>query len=99
MTLAQGTFAPGQRVKICDADWRIRRVDYNAEGVYLLNYGGLFGLVQGNGGLFLTQLDEVDFYTPQHTELVDDSNTNSGVTVPYLDSMLRKMASSGVHIA
>ena len=35
MTLAPEAFANSQRVEICGADWRIRRVNYNADSCYV----------------------------------------------------------------
>ena len=98
MTIAQKSFAPGQRVEIRDAEWRIRRVDYSTDGGYVLTCDGLSELVQGREGLFLTKLDEVRILAPEDTELVDDPSANFGASLLYLDSMLRKTAPSDERI-
>lgn len=98
MTIAQKSFAPGQRVEIRDAEWRIRRVDYSTDGGYVLTCDGLSELVQGREGLFLTKLDEVRILAPEETELVDDPSANFGASLLYLDSMLRKTAPSDERI-
>ena len=52
-------FAPGMRVEIRDAEWRIKRVDYSSDGGCVLSCEGLSELVQGREGLFLNKLDHV----------------------------------------
>jgi superfamily II DNA or RNA helicase len=98
MTIAQKSFAPGQRVEIRDAEWRVRRVDYSTDGGYVLTCDGLSELIQGREGLFLTKLDEVRILAPEETELVDDPSANFGASLLYLDSMLRKTAPSDERI-
>jgi superfamily II DNA or RNA helicase len=85
-------FAPGARVEIRDAEWRIRRVDYSSDGGYMLSCEGLSELVQGREALFLSKLESVRVLDPNDTELVDDTSSNFGATLLYVDSLLRKSA-------
>lgn len=90
----QQRFAPGMRVEIRDAEWRIMRVDYSSDGGYVLTCEGLSELVQGREGLFLTGIDKVRILDPRETALVDDTSSNFGASLLYIDSLLRKTAPS-----
>jgi len=92
--VANVQYAPGMRVEIRDAEWRIKRVDYASDGGYVLTCDGLSELVAGREGLFLSQLEQVRVLDPKATELVDDTSSNFGASLLYIDSMLRKSAPS-----
>ncbi|MGO2133533.1 MAG: DEAD/DEAH box helicase [Halomonas sp.] len=94
----QQRFAPGMRVEIRDAEWRIMRVDYSSDGGYVLTCEGLSELVQGREALFLTGIDKVRILDPRETELVDDVSSNFGASLLYIDSLLRKTAPSDGNI-
>ncbi len=51
-------YAPGMRVVIRDAEWRIRRADDSGDGGHLLTCDGISELVRGKEGLFLTKLEQ-----------------------------------------
>ena len=87
-------FAPGMRVEIRDAEWRVKRVDHSSDGGDVLSCEGLSELVQGREALFLTKLESVRVLDPAETELVDDTTSNFGASLLYIDSMLRKTAPS-----
>lgn len=92
---AQNTrFAPGIRVEIRDAEWRVKAVDYASDGGYLLSCEGLSPLVQGRDAQFLTKLDKITILAPEATNLVDDTTSNFKASLLYIDSMLRKTAPS-----
>lgn len=91
-------YAPGMRVEIRDAEWRIKRFDYSSDGGYLLGCEGLSELVQGREALFLSKLDEPRILDPKDTQLVDDVSSNFGASLLYIDSMLRKTAPSDERI-
>jgi len=86
--------APGIRVEIRDAEWRIKRIDYSSDGGYVLSCEGLSELVQGREAMFLTKLESVRVLDPRNTQLVDDETSNFGASLLYIDSMLRKTAPS-----
>lgn len=86
--------APGIRVEIRDAEWRIKRIDHSSDGGYVLACEGLSELVQGREALFLTKLEAVRVLDPRSTHLVDDVTSNFGASLLYIDSMLRKTAPS-----
>lgn len=90
--------APGTRVEIRDAEWRIRRVDYSADGGYVLACEGLSQLVQGREALFLSKLETIRVLDPNDTELVDDTSSNFAAGLLYIDSLLRKTAPSDERI-
>ena len=89
-----GQYAPGMRVEIRDAEWRIKRVDHASDGGYVLTCEGLSELVRGREGLFLSRLETVRVLDPADTGLVDDITSNFGASLLYIDSMLRKTAPS-----
>lgn len=86
------------RVEIRDAEWRIKRVDHSSDGGYVLTCEGLSELVRGRDGLFLTMLDTPRVLDPRDTELVDDTSSNFGAGLLYIDSLLRKTAPSDARI-
>ncbi|WP_308368042.1 MULTISPECIES: DEAD/DEAH box helicase [unclassified Microbulbifer] len=87
-------YAPGMRVEVRDAEWRIKRVDHSSDGGYILTCEGLSELVQGREALFLSELDKPRILDPRETLLVDDTSGNFGGSLLYLDSLLRKTAPS-----
>ncbi len=85
------TFAPGQRVEIRDAEWRIRRVDLTSDGGQSLVCEGLSELVRGREAAFLTRLESnIRLLTPESTELVHDDSPGYGLSLLYLDTLLRQ---------
>ncbi|MYL28159.1 MULTISPECIES: SNF2-related protein [Halomonadaceae] len=86
--------APGMRVEIRDAEWRIKRVDYSSDGGYVLSCEGQSELVRGREIPFLTKLESVRVLDPRETELVDDTSGNFSASLLYIDSQLRKTAPS-----
>lgn len=86
--------APGMRVEIRDAEWRIKRVDYSSDGGYVLSCEGQSELVRGREMPFLTKLESVRVLDPRETELVDDTSGNFSASLLYIDSQLRKTAPS-----
>ena len=84
-------FAPGLRVELRDAEWRIKRVDHTNDGGHLLTCEGLSELVRGREGLFLTRLEQsVRILDPATTQLVDDQSSGYRASLLYLDTLLRK---------
>ena len=59
MDVSMHNYAPGQRVEIRDAEWRIKRVDFSSDGGHVLTCEGLSELIRGREGLFLTELDSI----------------------------------------
>ena len=55
-TEASGLLAPGMRVEIRDAEWRLKRVDMASDGGHVLVCEGLSELVRGREAMFLTRL-------------------------------------------
>lgn len=56
--------APGMRVQIRDAEWRVRRVDRSSDGGNVITCEGLSELVQGREALFLDRLEDVEVLAP-----------------------------------
>ncbi|MBC52466.1 MAG: helicase [Gammaproteobacteria bacterium] len=92
MTTAKSNYAPGQRVEIRDAEWRIKRTDFSSDGGHILSCEGLSELVQGREGLFLTELEKIRILDPAETELIEDLSGNFDASLLYIDSLLRKTA-------
>lgn len=98
---SQGSLAaPGMRVEIRDAEWRIRRLDHSSDGGHVLTCEGLSELVQGSEALFLDRLESVHILQPERTELVDDTSSHFDASLLYIASLLRKSAPSdaAVHL-
>lgn len=94
-------FAPGMRVEIRDAEWRIRQVDRSSDGGYLLTCEGLSELVRGCDGQFLTKLEQhVKILNPKETLLQDDTSSGYQASLLYLDTVIRKTPVAGekVHL-
>jgi len=84
-------YAPGMRVVIRDAEWRIRRADLSGDGGNLLTCDGISELVRGKEGLFLTKLeDQVEILDPAKTMLVEDESANYQAAQLYIESQLRQ---------
>lgn len=80
-------FAPGMRVVIRDAEWRIRRADNSGDGGYLLTCDGISELVRGKEGLFLTKLEQnIEILDPANTKLVEDDSANYQAAQLYTQS-------------
>lgn len=83
--------APGLRVEIRDAEWRIKRIDHTTDGGQVLACEGLSELVRGRESLFLTKLEQrVRVLAPESTQLVDDISSGYRASLLYLDTLLRK---------
>ncbi|MGE6100749.1 DEAD/DEAH box helicase [Aeromonas salmonicida] len=84
-------FAPGMRVVIRDAEWRIRRADNSGDGGHLLICDGISELVRGKEGLFLTKLEQqIEILDPAKTKLVEDDSANYQAAQLYIESQLRQ---------
>ncbi|MGK9469139.1 DEAD/DEAH box helicase [Pantoea agglomerans] len=84
-------YAPGMRVVIRDAEWRIRRADNSGDGGHLLICDGISELVRGKEGLFLTWLEEnIEILDPAKTKLVEDDSANYQASQLYIESQLRQ---------
>lgn len=84
-------YAPGMRVVIRDAEWRIRRADNSGDGGHLLTCDGISELVRGKEGLFLTGLEQkIEILDPAKTRLVEDESTNYQAAQLYIESQLRQ---------
>ncbi|MFM4967475.1 hypothetical protein ACEUB9_07565 [Aeromonas veronii] len=84
-------FAPGMRVVIRDAEWRIRRADNSGDGGRLLTCDGVSELVRGKEGLFLTRLEQrIEILDPATTQLVEDESANYQAAQLYIESQLRQ---------
>ena len=84
-------FAPGVRVEIRDAEWRIKRVDMTSDGGNLLTCEGLSELVRGREATFLSKLEtSIRVLQPEATELRDDTSSGYRASLLYLDTLLRR---------
>ena len=94
--------APGIRVEIRDAEWRVKRVDVSSDGGYLLTCEGLSEMVRGRESLFLTRLEKnIRILDPAETVLVDDTTSHYRASLLYLDTLLRKSPPTDqrIHVA
>lgn len=83
--------APGVRVEIRDAEWRIKRLDMTSDGGQLLTCEGLSELVRGREATFLSKLEtSIRVLQPEATELCDDLSSGYRASRLYLDTLLRR---------
>lgn len=95
-------YAPGARLEIRDAEWRLKRIDMTSDGGQLLTCEGLSELVRGREATFLTSLEaRIRVLEPEETELLDDTSSNYRASQLYLDTLLRKSPPTDdrIHIA
>ena len=84
-------YAPGIRVEIRDAEWRIKRTDHTSDGGYLLTCEGLSELVRGREAAFLTKIEpNIRILAPEETDLVDDISSGYRASRLYLDTLIRQ---------
>lgn len=70
-------YAPGVRVEIRDAEWRIKCVDRTSDGGELLTCEGLSELVRGREATFLSKIESsIRVLAPEDTVLVDQCTGN-----------------------
>jgi ERCC4-related helicase len=92
---ARRHFAPGMRVEIRDAEWRIRRTDHASDGGFVLACEGLSELVRGREGLFLSKLEPaIRILDPRDTRLIADTSSNFNASLLYIDTLLRQSVPS-----
>ncbi len=85
--------APGMRLEIRDAEWRLTRLDHSSDGGYLLGCSGLSELVRGREAQFLSRLeDDIRILDPATTELVDDLSQGYRAGLLNLATQLRDTA-------
>ncbi|BCO31193.1 ATP-dependent helicase [Thiohalobacter sp. COW1] len=95
----QNNYAPGMRLEIRDAEWRLRYVTRSSDSGYLLACEGLSELVRGREGRFLTKLEgDIRILDPKQTQLVDDTTSGYQASFLYLDTVIRKTPASGSRI-
>ncbi|WP_242510201.1 DEAD/DEAH box helicase [Halorhodospira halophila] len=91
--------APGMRVEIRDAEWRIRQVDRSSDGGEVLTCEGVSELVRGRRARFLTRLEHrVRVLDPRETELVEDASSGYQAGRLYIDTVIRKTPTSSERI-
>ena len=71
----KGTVAPGARVVIRDAEWRVKRIDKANDDSQILTCEGLSELVLGREAQFWDRLEEeIRVLAPEETTLVVDAS-------------------------
>ena len=79
-------YAPGVRVEIRDAEWRIKCIDHTSDGGELLTCEGLSELVRGREATFLTKIEpNIRVLAPEDTVLVDDTSSAYRASRHYAD--------------
>ncbi|MFW5712319.1 MAG: DEAD/DEAH box helicase [Spirochaetota bacterium] len=90
--MKQQQWAPGQRVVIRDAEWRIKRVEPVDGREYCLETVGVSPFVKDREALFLTSLeDTIEHVDPVDTQLTVDTSSQFRSTRLYLETLLRTM--------
>ena len=84
-------YAPGIRVEIRDAEWRIKCIDHTSDGGELLTCEGLSELVRGREATFLTNIEpNILILAPEDTKLVDDISSSYRASRLYLATLIRQ---------
>lgn len=84
-------YAPGVRVEIRDAEWRIKRIDRTSDGGEVLTCEGLSELVRGREATFLTKIEpNIRILAPEDTQLVDDTSSSYRASRLYLATLIRQ---------
>ncbi len=84
-------YAPGVRVEIRDAEWRIKCIDHTSDGGELLTCEGLSELVRGREATFLTKIEPyIRILAPEDTQLVDDTSSSYRASCLYLATLIRQ---------
>lgn len=85
------SYAPGVRVEIRDAEWRIKCVDRATDGGELLTCEGLSELVRGREATFLSNIEpSIRILAPEDTVLVDDTSSGYSASRLYLATLIRQ---------
>src|SRR5690554_975916 len=85
------SYAPGVRVEIRDAEWRIKSMDRTSDGGELLTCEGLSELVRGRQATFLTKIEpNIRVLAPEDTDLVDDTSSAYRASRLYLATLIRQ---------
>lgn len=85
------SYAPGVRVEIRDAEWRIKCVDRTSDGGELLTCEGLSELVRGREATFLSKIEKsIRILAPEDTALVDDTSSSYSASRLYLATLIRQ---------
>ncbi|WP_176502639.1 hypothetical protein [Cobetia sp. 5-11-6-3] len=93
--MSQPQYAPGMRLEVLDAEWRLTRMDHSIDGEYFLHCTGLSELVRGREASFLTRLEpNIRVLAPEKTALVDDLSPGFRAGLSNLDTQLRATASA-----
>jgi hypothetical protein len=92
-----GSFAPGSRVVVRDAEWLVRRVDRTSTGGNALSVVGISELVRDKEAVFLTEIENdlgnnIEVLRPEHTQLVPDTSSAYQASLLYMESLLRRKA-------
>jgi superfamily II DNA or RNA helicase len=83
-------YAPGQRVIIRDAQWKIRRVDILSDDEYELTCDGVSNFIKGKEAIFLTSYEkDITVIDPLNTEFVIDKSPNYLKSLLYMESLLK----------
>ena len=90
--MSTGSFAPGARVQIRDAEWIVKRVDATSTGGSSLLVVGVSEIVRDKEARFLTEIEgkSITALDPADTTLVADPSPQYRDTRLYLESLLRQ---------
>ena len=92
-------YAPGQRVIIRDAQWKIRRIDILADDEYELTCDGISNFIKGKESIFLTTYEKnITVIDPLNTEFVIDKSTNYSKSLLYMESLLKDVVPTDTKI-
>ena len=92
-------FAPGQRVIIRDAQWKIRRVDILADDEYELTCDGVSNFIKGKEAIFLTTYEkDIIIIDPLNTEFIIDKSPNYSKSLLYMESLLKDVVPTDTKI-
>lgn len=92
-------FAPGQRVIIRDAQWKIRRVEILADDQYELTCDGVSNFIKGKEAIFLTTYEKgIEIIDPANTNFIIDKSPNYSKSLLYMESLLKDVVPTDTKI-
>lgn len=92
-------YAAGQRVKIRDTQWKIRKIDRLLDDGYELTCDGISNFIKGKEAIFLTTYEKnITVIDPLDTKFVINKSSNYLKSLLYMESFLKDLVPTDTKI-